>query len=207
MIIIGTSSNSKSEDIIRAVNEIYPNQVIINLPKVRKIYEVLEAPEDEDTVLGNSKSKCKFYSNELKNHEEFLGSHLITEDTGLFINHLNGEPGVRTARYSGTHDYDTTNKIILDKMINAEDRSAYVESSICINKIGEDAIYSSTYKLYGYISLKESDIPGFAFDTIFEPEGYLATMSELTYVDINFRNILPRYKCLKSLITSLRNDI
>ena len=53
-----------------------------------------EIPETSDTIEGNSLQKCRYIWNK-------CGKACFADDTGLFVDALEGEPGVRSARYAG----------------------------------------------------------------------------------------------------------
>jgi len=56
-----------------------------------------EAPEDQPTFAGNARAKALFYANLLK-------EPCIADDSGLVVDLLSGEPGVRSARWAPTND-------------------------------------------------------------------------------------------------------
>lgn len=82
----------------------------------------------------------------------------MSDDTGLFVDYLNGDPGVNTARYAGDHaTYEDNNTKLLEKLEdvkNLEDRSARFMTSICfIDQDGKDHYVEGV--LEGYSLLKE----------------------------------------------------
>src|SRR3989338_763320 len=69
-----------------------------------------EAPEDAPTFEENAKLKATFYS-------KFVDFPTIAEDSGLEIDHLNGEPGVKSRRWPGHRATDDELvKMIEEKM-------------------------------------------------------------------------------------------
>ena len=55
--------------------------------------------------------------------------NVFSDDSGLVIPALNGEPGILSARYSGTGNDKKNIEKVLDKLKNKNDRSAYF---ICV---------------------------------------------------------------------------
>ena len=67
----------------------------------------IDIPEPYDTLEENANTKSKTIF-------ELTGKNCFSEDTGLFVDALYGEPGVKSARYAG----DTaTNKENIEKLI------------------------------------------------------------------------------------------
>lgn len=187
-IIIATTSRSKVNDIKNIISFSklsYKVDDILSLDELG--ISLPSSPEDCDTVKGNSEQKLAFY------YEKLVGTkysspntYLVSEDTGLFINALNGEPGVRTARYGGVHDYELTNRMILDKMNNKINRYCTINSCISslelvpgktLNDIKSYDVSFHCCKIAG----SESRVKGFAFDTIVIP----FTMESTTYSELS----------------------
>lgn len=201
-ILFTTSSKSKINDITYLVNNCFGRSVLFtSLPELC-LPEELDAPEDCDTVVGNANQKLKFYYNYLTdNGIASRFDYIISEDTGLFINALNGEPGVKTARFSGSHDYRKTNEKILSLMTGVNDRSCIIESCISVIKVSNGELKYFNKKCDGVILEDESRYPGFAFDTIVKPLGSSFSFSELDYMGKLSRIIkLPR---TNAFITSM----
>ena len=105
---------------------------------------------------------------------------IITDDAGLCINYLNGEPGVYSARYAGegASQIDSINKI-LNKMKDAEDRSCKfvcVLTAIDI-KTGEKIVARG--ECLGSIAKEHGKLQGLTYSPIFVPEGCDRPMSEM----------------------------
>ena len=60
-----------------------------------------------------------------------LNYPVISDDSGLFVNSLGGEPGVYSARYGGDHNSQSNRDKVLKNLSKKADRSAYFECTIC----------------------------------------------------------------------------
>ncbi len=97
---------------------------------------------------------------------------LIVEDTGLYINSLNGLPGA-FVRWFELIGY---NKICA--LLANEEKSAYAETSVTF--ITENVLETFTGIVNGKISSAPRGGNGFGWDSIFEPEGSDKTFAELS---------------------------
>lgn len=91
-------------------------------------YEDFEVEEDGETLEENSMKKAM----ELWKK---TGDIVIADDTGLFVEYLDGEPGVYSARYSGEDaTYEDNNKLLLKKLENVpvQKRKAYFKTVVSI---------------------------------------------------------------------------
>jgi XTP/dITP diphosphohydrolase len=131
-----------------------------------------EIPEPFETLEENSFTKA---------NQVFLktGKNCFAEDTGLFIESLNGEPGVYSARYAGEpSDSEKNIEKVLEKLKIIDNRNAYFKTVITIIIQGEIKQFSGVCE--GLISQCESGDDGFGYDPIFIPNGYGKTFAELT---------------------------
>lgn len=163
-----------------------------NLDKVREVKEVLEPygykilslkdlnlevthPEDAETFEGNSKIKAEDIAMK-------CDYPVLSDDSGLSIDTLDGFPGVHSARFMEGHDYKEKNQALLDMLKDKENRKAsyftvmtYIDKSKNIEKVfpGENA---------GEIALTidENPINGFGYDPIFFSYDLNKTFSRAT---------------------------
>lgn len=104
---------------------------------------------------------------------------LIVEDSGLFINALNGFPGPYTnyvRRKLGLEG-------ILKLLNNVEDRSAYFKTVMCY--VSDKEINLFTGVVNGRISERIRGEKGFGFDPIFIPENEERTFAEMSTEEKN----------------------
>ena len=110
------------------------------------------------------------------------GEPAIADDTGLFVDAADGEPGVNSARYSGVHGDDAANRAKLLKRLEGvpfEKRTAYFACVITL-------VYPDGRKIvargecHGHIALEEKGERGFGYDSIFIPLGSDKTFAELS---------------------------
>lgn len=153
-----------------------------------------EIDETEDTLEGNAFLKAlAFY--------EKTGLISVSDDTGLFVEHLNFQPGVYSARYAGENcSYNDNCNKLLKELENATNRRAYFKTIICFYD-GLNAHYLSGI-CEGIISNEKRGSQNFGYDPIFIPDGYDKTFAEL---DLQEKNLIShRGKALDNLLLFLK---
>lgn len=128
-------------------------------------------PETKLTLQGNAKLKADYIT-------EHYNLPCFSDDTGLMVNTLNGEPGVFSARYAGEQNDANAN---MDKLIrnlkDKEDRSASFKTVIALNLNHETIFFEGEVK--GSILKTKQGQKGFGYDPIFKPDGYERTFAQL----------------------------
>jgi XTP/dITP diphosphohydrolase len=132
-----------------------------------------DVDETAPTLQGNAIIKAV----EVANHVE---GWAIADDTGLEVNALGGEPGVRSARYAGEPADDARNRAkLLSAMEGVIDRSARFRTVVAIVSWQGDMHYE-TGECAGTITTEERGTNGFGYDSIFVPdEGDGRTFAEM----------------------------
>ena len=97
--------------------------------------EVLNVIEDKETIKENAEKKALEYF-------EFYDLPVIADDSGLFVDALNGAPGVHSARFSGENANDEKNNDkLLDLLQNNSNRSATFKTVLCFYD-GKEFMYT-----------------------------------------------------------------
>jgi len=133
------------------------------------------------------------------------GEAAIADDSGLEVEALGGQPGVRSARYSGETgaDKDKKNNEKLKealKDVPEDKRSARFCSAIAAVFPGGQEITAVGF-VYGKIGYTEKGEHGFGYDPLFIVDGYDRTMAELGPEEKN--KISHRANALKEFIRKL----
>lgn len=133
----------------------------------------IDPEENGKTLEDNAKIKAIAIYDEIK-------TFTIADDTGLFVESLNGLPGVHTARYAGENCSDKENRDkLLFEMSGMKNRKAYFETVIAlVDDSGE--IHYAHGRCDGSIAERERGDKGFGFDKLFIPKGYDKTFAELS---------------------------
>ncbi|MCL4375436.1 non-canonical purine NTP pyrophosphatase [Candidatus Marsarchaeota archaeon] len=106
-----------------------------------------------------------------------LRKPLIVEDTGLYINSLNGFPGA-LIRWFELVGYEK-----ICSLLPEDGRSAYAET--CVTFISENALETFVGRINGRIASSPRGSHNFGWDVIFEPEGCDSTFAELSESEKN----------------------
>jgi XTP/dITP diphosphohydrolase len=112
---------------------------------------------------------------------EFTGLAAAADDTGLFVDALGGEPGVRSARYAGDDCvYEKNNRKLLTALagLPPEKRAAHFECVVALAVPGKPPLFFKG-ELQGRIIEAPRGDGGFGYDPIFQPADMDATLSEL----------------------------
>ena len=138
--------------------------------------EVPDVVEDADTLEGNARLKARAIC-------EATGLPAIADDTGLEIDHLDGAPGVYTARFAGenaTYADNVAKTLAVLKGVPAADRTARFRTVALLSyPDGSELVAHGVVE--GHISIAPSGDGGFGYDPIFVPvDGNKQTFAEMT---------------------------
>lgn len=114
-------------------------------------------------------------------HALYPDSWVVADDSGIVVDALDGEPGVRSARFAGEDATDRENlELLLRRLerVRGDARSArFVCVLVMIAPDGTETV--GTGVVEGRIAEAASGDGGFGYDPIFVPEGETATFGEL----------------------------
>ena len=149
--------------------------------KVLGLADFPQMPDVEETgtsFVENSLLKSRAVS-------EYTNLPAIADDSGLCIDYLNGDPGIFSARWAGTHGDDAANNAkVLQQLadVPSEKRSAYFTCVVTLvfpkGHRNEKIELIESGKLPGHIAFEPRGSAGFGYDSIFIPLGFDITMGE-----------------------------
>lgn len=144
-------------------------------------YEVKSLLDIDETIMIDE-TGTTFEENayiKAKTIYDALHMEVISDDSGICINHFNGGPGVYSARFLGEDtDYAFKNKYILNELKDAEDRGAQYVCCIChIDKEGNVHSYEGVCE--GLIAKEAKGTHGFGYDPIFYYPPFETTLADV----------------------------
>ncbi|MBC7913559.1 MAG: RdgB/HAM1 family non-canonical purine NTP pyrophosphatase [Pyrinomonadaceae bacterium] len=101
----------------------------------------------------------------------------FSDDSGLEVDALMGEPGVYSAHYSGSRDTETNLNLVLEKLGTNINRKARFRCVISLLLNGKEYFFEGSVE--GEITPSRSGQAGFGYDPIFQPDGYPLTFAEM----------------------------
>lgn len=149
-------------------------------------------------------TECKDYAEpnnlELEKQDNY---YILSDDTGLFVEVLNGVPGIHSARY------DTTPEKRIQKLLNAlkdeNNRNAkFLCTMVLLNSNGE-ILMTNTGEIKGTITKSTKGLNGFGYDPIFFIENLNKTMAQLSKEEKN--TISHRAKALIPILKYIKTNI
>lgn len=159
---------------IHEVKEILSNYDVLSLADIGFTEEI---DETGTTTAENSKIKALAVRKFLNEKGDFE-TPVLADDAGLFIESLNGEPGVYSARYAGNHDNESNRQKVLKNMQGKENRTAYFECTICY--AGKDIIKEFVGRTYGKITTEKIGSDAFGYDCLFFSDDLHKTFGQAT---------------------------
>jgi len=131
-----------------------------------------DIPETGDTLAENASQKSHFILDRYQ-------VDCFSDDTGLEVEALNGEPGVYSARYAGEDcSYDDNVNKLLKELGDSENRKAAFKTVISLLLDGEEYLFEG--RVDGVITNDKRGSGGFGYDPVFLPDGYNQTFSEMS---------------------------
>ena len=170
-IILATHNLDKCKELQASFNN-----TNIKVCTLKDFPEISDITEDGDTLEANAFIKSRTVFNK-------TGIPTISDDTGLFISALNGEPGIFSARYSGENcSYmDNVNKVLIE-MNNIDKPLRKATFKTVVTYVSKDLELVAEGSVKGIITKKPKGNKGFGYDPIFYVPELQKTFAEM---DIN----------------------
>jgi XTP/dITP diphosphohydrolase len=154
----------------------------------------IDIPEPHDTLEANAREKSTTIY-------ELTNTNCFSEDTGLEVDALNGEPGVKSARYAGDDKLFVNNiDKLLKKLGKSENRTARFKTVISLLIDGKESRFEGICE--GVIGYEPKGNSGFGYDSVFIPKSESRTFAEM---DMDEKNVYShRKKATVKLLAYLR---
>jgi XTP/dITP diphosphohydrolase len=154
---------------LREVQEIIGNSLTIM--SLKDVLIEADIPETNDTLEGNARQKAQFIF-------EKTGMDCFADDTGLFVDALDGRPGVYSARYAGKGcSFEDNIRKLLYEMEHDENRNANFRCVVCLILGGKEHLFEG--RVDGTILKEKRGSEGFGYDPVFVPKGQSQPFSEM----------------------------
>jgi XTP/dITP diphosphohydrolase len=168
-LIFATNNQHKIEEIQEVIGNSFE---LISLSKAGIDIDI---PEPHNTLHENASEK----SNTIY---KLTGINCFSEDTGLEVEALAGEPGVKSARYAGENkSFEKNIEKLLEKLKPFENRKAQFRTVISLILDGKECFFEGVCK--GIIQKKSIGTMGFGYDSVFSPIGNERTFAEMTLAE------------------------
>ena len=153
----------------------------------------IDIPEPHATLEENASEKSgTIYQLTKKN--------CFSEDTGIEVYALNGEPGVKSARYAGdSKSFDANIEKLLSNLTGKPNRRARFKAVISLIMDGKETLFEGICE--GKIINEKKGSLGFGYDPVFVPDGATKTFAEMGLEEKN--KFSHRTKAAKKLVAFL----
>ena len=170
-LVFATNNAHKLREVSQVVGEEF------TLVSLRECGIVEDIPEEQPTLEGNALQKARYiYAR--------TGLDCFADDTGLEVDALGGEPGVRSARYATDgHDDEANKRLLLERMQGVEARGAQFRTAIALIIGGKEYLFEGIVR--GNITTEEQGEGGFGYDPLFVAEGCEQSFAEIAAEEKN----------------------
>lgn len=140
----------------------------------------------------------------------FSGCAAIADDSGICVDALGGEPGVRSARYAGTRDAADNVRLLLARLAEVPE-AARTAQFVCAAAFvlppvaGHSAERVEVASWPGTVLPARSGDGGFGYDPVFRPNGMTGSAAELSSEEKNARS--HRAQAFSALVPALRTQL
>jgi len=193
-LLIATSNKNKLKELKSLLKDM-PFK-LISIDQVKSIPKSYSVQETYSSFKQNATLKAKAYGK--------LSNYLsLSDDSGLMIDHLNGQPGVQSHLFaSDGHDKARSRILQLLKVVSKSKRTAQFKCVLVLFDPQTNSTKTFTGITHGHISFVEKGTAGFGYDSIFIPNSSTKTFAQ---INPNTKNQLShRGKAFQKLIKYLK---
>jgi XTP/dITP diphosphohydrolase len=189
VLIFATNNAHKVEEIQAAIGD------QLEVISLRQAGIDIDIPEPHATLEANATEKSSTI-------HRLTGGDCFSEDTGLEVAALNGEPGVKSARYAGDgRDFNSNIEKLLHNLENIPDRKARFRTVVSLIKDGKEYLFEGICN--GRILTTPTGGQGFGYDPVFVPEGDTRSFAEMSLEEKNHYS--HRRKAADKLVAFLKH--
>ncbi|MGV3763887.1 RdgB/HAM1 family non-canonical purine NTP pyrophosphatase [Parapedobacter sp.] len=163
-LVFATNNAHKLEEVRAVVGDKFDIRTLADLGCTDDI------PETGDTFEANASQKSTYLY-------ERYGCNCFADDSGLEVTALGNEPGVYSARYSGTRDMEKNIDLLLQRLGYRSDRTARFRTVISLRIGDEEHFFEGMVE--GTIGYERQGDSGFGYDPLFTPTGYRKTFAQM----------------------------
>jgi len=168
-IVLATSNKGK----VREIKEMCTKHEVVPYTDLIEAFEIVEdAPDFKGNALIKARAVYKALGDE--------NAVVLSDDSGISVDILDGEPGIYSARYGGENATDKDNLYKLMDAVKAkgvESSKAHYTAAIAIVTCKDE--FSVHGWMYGDVLTSPRGDKGFGYDPMFIPSGYDKTLGEL----------------------------
>ncbi len=170
-IIFATNNHYKVDEIRSRVRNHF------NILTLKEAGIDIDIPEPHDTLEENASEKSRTIY-------RLSNQNCFSEDTGLFAEALNGEPGVKSARYAGdVKNFQANIDKLLRNLKEKENRRAKFRTVISLIWKSKEYFFDGISN--GKIIDEPRGTQGFGYDPVFVPDGSKKTFGEMSLSEKN----------------------
>ncbi len=186
MEIVFASNNHNK---LKEIQMLVPKKIkVLSLNDIQ-FFEEIE--ETGDTLEENAAIKARAIF-------EFCQLPCFADDSGLMVEAINGQPGVKSARYAGEPADNNKNMLKLLKALDSfTNRNAKFQTVICYKSTTHEVYFNG--EVSGEIISEMRGEKGFGYDPIFMPFGYQFTFAQMSQEEKN--KISHRKKAIAKMLT------
>ena len=186
-LIFATNNQHKVDEIRHVIDSSF------SLLTLKEAGIDIDIPEPYDTLEANATEKSRTIY-------RMTNTNCFSEDTGLEVAALNGEPGVKSARYAGEDkSFEKNIDKLLDKLKDKEDTQARFRTVISLILDGKERLFEGICT--GKIIRQRKGQQGFGYDPVFVPDGSDKTFAEMELAEKS--RLSHRKKATEKLVTFL----
>jgi XTP/dITP diphosphohydrolase len=168
-LLIGSGNRDKAQELADLLAGL--SWEVLSLADV----EPVDEPEETGaTFADNALLKARFYA-------ERFGMACVADDSGLEVDHLDGAPGVYSARYAGDGcTYADNNRKLLAALEGVPSAQRTARFVCCAAFVADGIEHTEHGTCEGRITEENRGGNGFGYDPIFIPTGHTRTFGEMT---------------------------
>lgn len=172
-LVLATRNQGKITEFRRILDALAPGA--IELIGVDQFPDLVDVDETGSTFEENSLLKARYTC-------QATGLPAIADDSGLCVDALNGDPGIFSARWAGTHGNDQTNlEKVLDQLKDVPDEKRTARF-MCVASLvlpdGREQVAEGRFE--GHILHAPVGENGFGYDPIFQPLGLSISSAQMS---------------------------
>lgn len=185
-ILLATNNTHKSAEF----KQLLKDYEVFGLNELMQSFEI---EENGANFKENALLKARAVFNALQQKNEFV---VLSDDSGLCVDALNGLPGIYSARFSRTSNDESNRKKLIDELQKLHLNESAAHFVTCIALVSCFGAFNTRGTLYGRVICEERGKQGFGYDSLFIPKGYNLTLAQLSQKEKN--SLSHRFKALES---------